>query len=187
MSEETQHTESSNSPPEAPRAPRGRPGATLVREEESRTHRGATVTIREWWHRAKGQAPYRFVEARSGSGLLGEYTTAVRGNAAIVFEAFLAGVYDLSTPLADLPPGLSRAMGRGWLKAADGRCNSTTHGHIAGAKGCPHVPGDLLKLATAPAVYAGLRGANTVSSEEAARDGGSLDEAGFVSPEAVPA
>src|SRR5205807_187983 len=83
--------------------------------------------------------PYRFVEAR-GSSLLGEYTTVSRGNAAIVFEAFQAGIYDLSTPLADLPPGLARAMGRGWLKATDAAC---ARQHVAGAEEstCRHFEG----------------------------------------------
>jgi hypothetical protein len=145
MSLEMQHTETGNSPPTSPeaRAPRGRPGATLVREAESRTARGATVTVREWWHRAKGHAPYRYVEARSHT-LLGEYTTAVRGNAAMVFESFLAGVYDLSTPLGELPAGLGRAMGRAWLKASDGACGRL---HVVGGH-CSHFEGGKHALQT---------------------------------------
>ena len=132
------------------RAPRGRSGATMVREAKHRTGKGAIVVVREWWHRPRGGRPYRYVDARRPDGqLLAEYTANVRGNAAVVFEAFAAGVFDLGMPLAEMPAGLGRAMGRAWLKAEAGRDGRQ---HIVGARAA----GDESETDPDTAVYAGV-------------------------------
>jgi hypothetical protein len=73
-----------------------------VREGEYRTNQGAVIVVREWWHKEKGRPAYRHLEARRklGGELIAEYTAASPGNPAMVFEAFLAGIFDLSTPLS---------------------------------------------------------------------------------------
>jgi hypothetical protein len=115
------------------------------------------IVVREWWHKEKGRPAYRHLEARRklGGELIAEYTAASPGNAAMVFEAFLAGIFDLSTPLSALPWDLGRAMGRGWLKAENGRCLRL---HVMGATECPHYGEDGRVDLTNPAVHAGFRG-----------------------------
>jgi hypothetical protein len=109
-------------------------GDRLMREEESRTERGAKYTTRLIRHRKPFW--YTVKAARVGGGVLGEYNASSHGNAATVFDCYLTGVFDLRTPLADLPAGLSRAMGRAWLKAEHDRCHPRAH--VVGAKGCAH-------------------------------------------------
>ena len=137
-----------------PRAPRGMPGATCVREGEHRTDRGAKLTIREWWNRRRGAGAYRVIQAARARGeVVSEYTARSRGNAAMIFELYLDGIFDLATPLSELPPnGLSQRMGRAWLKAEDGRCGRL---HVVGATDCPHVGEDGLITLQNPSVYAG--------------------------------
>ena len=62
--------------------------------------------------------------------MVAEYTARRQGNAAIVFELYSNGIFDLSTPLADLPPLLGRELGRAWLKAESGR---DARLHVVGA------------------------------------------------------
>jgi hypothetical protein len=128
-------------------------GASLVRESESRTERGTAITIREWWNRRKGSNAYRVVQAiRSSGGVLAEYTARSKGNAAMVFESYEAGIFDLSTPLADIGPDLGRAMGRAWLKAEDGQ---DARLHVVGARDCTHATEDGLIPLLEPNVHAG--------------------------------
>lgn len=105
------------------RAPKG---STLIEEADSRTPRGAKLTMRLF------QTPDGWtVQATSGSRALAEVRCHREGTARMVYAAFNHGVLDLAVPLADLPPLLSRAMGRAWLDAERGACWSL---HIVGAK-----------------------------------------------------
>jgi hypothetical protein len=136
MSTETTFTESGSSPGK-PQAPRGMPGASLVREAQYRTTRGALLAVREWWNKRRGSNAYRMVQATGSSGIVAEYTARRQGNAAIVFELYTNGIFDLSTPLAELPPLLGRELGRAWLKAESNHCGRL---HIVGGQECSHNP-----------------------------------------------
>jgi hypothetical protein len=138
---------------EQPKAPRGMAGASLVRAAESRTPRGALLAIREWWNRRKGSNAYRMIQATGSSGVVAEYTARRQGNAAIVFELYSNGIFDLSTLLADLPPLLGRELGRAWLKTESGR---DARLHVVGAQDSAHARDGGIALLE-PTVYAGSR------------------------------
>ena len=78
-------------------------GGYVIREEPARTTRGAPYVVR--LIRYPGPS-YGVVAARKGGGGIAEYRAARAGNAAMVFELYLAGIFDLSTRLADLPGGV---------------------------------------------------------------------------------
>jgi len=128
------------------------PGASLLREGEHRTVRGGIVTIREWWNRRRRTNAYRLVQATSSTGVIAEYFANRPGNAAIVFELYSAGIFDLSTTPHNVPPLLGRELGRAWLKAEDGRCGRE---HFVGStKDCAHVENGVIQLPK-PSIHAG--------------------------------
>ena len=117
-------------------------GDRVLREDEARTPRGVKYRVQLLRHAPTGSQPGYTVTASAGRG---EYHTEHAGNAAMVFACFLAGVLDRETPLAILPGGLSRAMGRAWLEAEQQRCNPRAH-VVGAAKACSHFSDGSLAL-----------------------------------------
>jgi hypothetical protein len=138
----------------------------VIKTEDARTSRGAKIKVR--LVRRRLTETFYTVEARyaDSGAILAEHTTSDPASAAMASAAYVAGVYDLSTPLADLPPGLSRAMGRAYLDATKSTCGLF---HVTGAKHCHHPAEDLLKPLARPNKIEGLPRTNLKNRRGAAR------------------